>query len=122
MFNLKLVIVGTVALVASALHPVSEPMVNSIKEKTRLWEPIEHQENPFKDYTKEDLMGMLGTYIVPSNKEYNQSEVLEAIPDAFDARDQWPLHVHAIRNQQNCGSCWAFGATEAFSDRFAIAS
>eukprot|EP01065_Artemidia_motanka_P014103 TRINITY_DN18065_c0_g1_i1.p2 TRINITY_DN18065_c0_g1~~TRINITY_DN18065_c0_g1_i1.p2 ORF type:complete len:391 (+),score=105.21 TRINITY_DN18065_c0_g1_i1:132-1175(+) len=46
----------------------------------------------------------------------------EAIPTAFDARQKWPNCVHPIRDQQQCGSCWAFGATEALSDRFCIAS
>ena len=44
------------------------------------------------------------------------------IPDTFDARTQWPNFVHPIRNQERCGSCWAFAASEALSDRFAIAS
>jgi cathepsin B len=30
--------------------------------------------------------------------------------------------VHPIRDQQQCGSCWAFAASEAFSDRACIAS
>lgn len=33
-------------------------------------------------------------------------------PDSFDARSQWPNCVHAIRDQAQCGSCWAFSASE----------
>jgi cathepsin B len=44
------------------------------------------------------------------------------IPESFDSRTQWPNYIHPIRDQAQCGSCWAFAASEALSDRFAIAT
>jgi len=44
------------------------------------------------------------------------------IPTDFDSRTQWPDCIHAIRDQEQCGSCWAFAASEVTSDRFCIAS
>jgi len=43
-------------------------------------------------------------------------------PASFDARTQWPGLIHPIRDQQRCGSCWAFSASEVLSDRVAIAT
>lgn len=117
----KLVVAGTIVSMAAASHPINADMVKTIKAKTSLWQPIDTDANPLNQYTHEQLLSMLGTYIVPSNKQYPGSEVVET-PSDFDARTQWGNKVHPIRDQQQCGSCWAFGASEAFSDRFAIAS
>ncbi|CAD5207911.1 unnamed protein product [Bursaphelenchus okinawaensis] len=48
----------------------------------------------------------------------------EELPENFDAREQWPdcQTIKHIRDQANCGSCWAFGAVEAISDRVCIHS
>ena len=47
---------------------------------------------------------------------------LKAPPAAFDARTQWGALIQPIRDQAQCGSCWAFSAAEALSDRFSIAT
>lgn len=45
-----------------------------------------------------------------------------AIPTAFNAYTQWTSLMHPIRDQDQCGSCWAFSSSEAFSDRSSIAA
>ncbi|KAG8223839.1 hypothetical protein J437_LFUL007860 [Ladona fulva] len=48
----------------------------------------------------------------------------EGFPINFDAREKWPhcSIINSIRNQGNCGSCWAFAAVEVISDRMCIKS
>ncbi|GMT12169.1 hypothetical protein PFISCL1PPCAC_3466, partial [Pristionchus fissidentatus] len=47
-----------------------------------------------------------------------------ALPASFDARTQWPScsQIGAIRDQADCGACWAFAAAETMSDRVCIAT
>jgi cathepsin B len=47
------------------------------------------------------------------------------IPESFDSATNWPQcakSIGDIRDQSNCGCCWAFGAAEAASDRMCIAT
>lgn len=67
-------------------------------------------------------MGLLGAHPEEEILGTVATEVDVNAPASFDARDQWPTCVHEIRDQQHCGSCWAFGASEALSDRLCIYS
>ena len=56
--------------------------------------------------------------------EFNWGSLLNhlTVPESFDSRVQWPGCIHPVLDQGQCGSCWAFGATEVLSDRYCIAS
>jgi cathepsin B len=121
------VALALLAAVAAALPdpdsmPVlTENIVNTVME-SGAWEASLN--NKFASWTVGDVKRILGTKLDnPLMAEIPRVTVeAEAIPAAFDARTQWPGAVHPIRNQDQCGSCWAFAATEALSDRFAIQS
>jgi len=44
----------------------------------------------------------------------------EAVPDAYDWRTRKPSVVTAVYNQAQCGSCWAFSATENIESMWAM--
>lgn len=117
----KLAVIGTVATSTFAANSViNQEMVNTIRSSNALWTPMEVSQNPLANHTDEQLKGLLGTVlsIDPSTPQHP----LSATKDSFDSRTEWPDCVHAIRDQAQCGSCWAFAASEALSDRFCIAS
>jgi C1A family cysteine protease len=101
-------------------HPVNEDIVKEIKAKATTWHPHEVHENPLSKMEAGHVYGLLGAK-VQAPVGYTAPEVV-TVPQAFDSRTNWAGCVHEVRNQAQCGSCWAFGATEALSDRFCIAS
>ena len=87
-----------------------------------LFEQYHFWENPFRHWTHEELKGMLNLkHFAPLRNDIEVGNVKD-LPTSFDARIQWPNCIHEIRNQEHCGSCWAFALTEALSDRFCIAT
>ena len=73
-----------------------------------------------------DFRPLLGTIMdgeIPMIKKTFENKIIN-LPENYDAREQYPKceSIKEVRDQANCGSCWAFGAVEAMSDRICIAS
>jgi len=67
------------------------------------------------------LEGLDDVKIIKNNKTFEEL----GLPKEFDSAVGFPAcadMINDIRDQSNCGCCWAFGAAEAASDRLCIAT
>jgi cathepsin B len=102
----------------------SEEVIKSVNSNPKAKWTAGH--NKFSTWTEDEMRRFLaGTIIRPfdgpvlaaSNQNFTA-------PDSFDAAKNWPScsEIGKIRNQMQCGSCWAFAGSEVLGDRFCIAT
>jgi len=79
-----------------------------------------------------NMLGVKGNWSDAINDAVERGQItrllhdpLVDIPASFDSAKNWPKcaeTINDIRDQSNCGCCWAFAGAEAASDRMCIAT
>jgi cathepsin B len=108
------------------VSPTSEVFIDRINTKANTWTA---GRNFHPDTSDEFLKGLMGVRpdhqdFMPEDKPRLLGLERAAFPASFDPRDKWPEcpTLKYIPDQGGCGSCWAFGAVTAMSDRLCIHS
>jgi len=118
------------------VHPDRAQMIAETNAAQSTWKAAAHPRfSADPPGSSEPLMGVKGNWQVDISEaiKTGEMEVFKptwsaaegTIPDAWDAATAFPMCAKAIndiRDQSNCGCCWAFGGTEAATDRMCISS
>ncbi|ESR57903.1 Cathepsin B-like protease 2 [Citrus sinensis] len=116
---------GVVSKLKLDSHILQDSIIKEVNENPKAgWKAARNPQ--FSNYTVGQFKHLLGVKPTPKGlllgvpvKTHDKSLKL---PKSFDARSAWPQcsTISRILDQGHCGSCWAFGAVEALSDRFCI--
>jgi len=111
------------------IKPLSKTMIYFVNEKANTtWTAGPTKFDVWQMSAIKRLMGVpghiIGKYTKELNKVHHEIKNVADIPEQFDSREQWPdcPTLKEVRDQGNCGSCWAISAVETMSDRICIAS
>merc|ERR1711959_703262 len=118
-----------------AVHPDRAAMIKEIENTPGvLWKAAPHPRFASQaPGASKDLCGVIGDQkeavadaVAKGEIEVHKPLLSAAqIPDNFDSEQNWPQCakiIGDIRDQSNCGCCWAFAGAEAASDRMCIAT
>ncbi|XP_018566064.1 uncharacterized protein LOC108907038 [Anoplophora glabripennis] len=120
---LALVVVSQ-ALPSAEVYPLSDEVINKINSMQSTWTA---GRNFPVNTTVDQLRALAGAFLKPVQTlptKMHDVSLEDTIPESFDAREQWLdcPSIRDIRDQASCGSCWAFAAVSAMSDRICIHS
>ncbi|KAM8952706.1 cathepsin B [Pelodytes ibericus] len=122
----SVVLLCSLAAIASSRNipqfkPLSHDMINYINKMNTTWTAGHNFVNADLGYVKKLCGTLLGGSKLKMRYSFAEQMTL---PDNFDSREAWPNcpTIKEIRDQGSCGSCWAFGAVEAISDRVCVHS
>jgi cathepsin B len=123
MFTL-LAISWFVGCVAGENHVLSSAYIQELNSLNSTWVA---GSNFHPDTSHNFLRTLMGVHPDAHKHMPKQKNILlgvEDLPESFDPREHWPNcpTIKEIRDQGGCGSCWAFGAVTAMSDRICIHS